>query len=310
MHNLDMKTLGNLPEENGVILVLKGEQPLFTTATVNIRHTVRVLQALKENNAEAEDLFRRADALEYRTMETGTQALIQHRILVDKSEPEFNQRIQLWKNYTYLAINPAEFPFVKISEYTDEDWFYIGPFRSRFFLADLMELLQKLLKIPHCEVKEGPCDKRDEGKCRGWCVLIASEAHKLKDGNQEHPHLQKLDALLKEAYVHADNKLLDLLLQEKDKYENDLEFARADALSDDINLLKRYKEWLIFLYKIKNLNYINDRISVKGGQLIHFREDGKDYNSPFLDIPYRPNEVLALNKNLLDEARILYQESL
>lgn len=310
MQNLDMKTLGSLPEENGVILVLKGEQPLFTTATVNIRHTVRVLHALKESNAEAEDLFRQAETLEYRSMESGTQALIQHRMLVDKGEPEFNQRIQLWKNYTYLAINPAEFPFVKISEYTDEDWFYIGPFRSRFFLVDLMELLQKLLKIPHCEVKSGPCEKRDEGKCRGWCVLIPSETKNLKDEKKEQSHLQKLDALLKEAYVHADNKLLDLLLQEKDKYENDLEFARADALSDDINLLKRYKEWLVFFYKIKNLNYINAKLSVKGGQLVHFKEDGKDYDSPFINIPYRPNELLALNKNLLDEARILYRESL
>jgi excinuclease ABC subunit C len=307
LQQIDNQYLGNLPEEYGGVSFWKGEELLFATETINLKHTVRVIFALQEEDSEIRDMLTQADSVAIEQTTSGLEALIQTRALLARQTAEFNQRIQLWKNYVYLAINPAEFPFVKITEFTDEDWFYLGPFRSRFFLTDLMELMHKLLKLPHCEVKAGPCEKLGEGICRGWCQLIKAEAA-ATDEADGHPQLEKLDALLKEAFVHPDNGLLDLVTREKQKYEKDLQFVKADLLKTELELLKRYKEWLVFLYKIKNLNKVTDRISIKGGQLIRFRIDGLEQELPFVKIPYRPNELLAINKNLLEEARILYKE--
>lgn len=307
VQKVDSQYLAEVGEEPGIVVFNSETELLYVTETVNLKRTIKLLDTLKEEDAEVHALFNQAETLQPIAYKTGTDALIQKKLLQDKHNPEFNQRIQLWKNYVYLALNPAEFPFLKITEYTDEDWFYIGPFRSRFFLIDLLELMNKLLKLPHCEVKFGPCDKKFNGLCRGWCELIKAEVTEA-EGEAPKPNLQKLDALLKEAFVHADNSLLDLILQEKKKYEDDLQFAKADLLSPQIEILKRYKEWLIFLYKIKTLNNVTSNVGVRNGQMVSYKADGKEHSNPYLKIKYRANEVLALNKNLVDEARILYQE--
>jgi excinuclease ABC subunit C len=308
VQNLDSQQIGKLPEESGVIAFRQGEELLYAIETVNLCYTLARLHALKDDDSAIHDLFCQADAVYVQTTSSGTDAIIQKKLLLENAPAEALLPIHLWKDYAYLAINPAEFPFVKITEYTEEDWFYIGPFRSRFFLSDLMELMSRLLKLPDCEVKSGPCEKYNDERCRGWCLLIPAEARQNAEEKPEQPQLQKLDALLKEAYVHPDNALMDLIVKEKQKYEDGLEFAKAELLKPEIELLKRYREWLIFLYKIKNLNYETSWVSVKNGQLVMFKADGKEHSCPYINIPYRACEVLALNKNMLDEARILYLE--
>jgi len=308
VQKVDSQYLNEIREEPGIVLFHAENELLFVTDTVNLKRTIQMLSALQDEDMEVRELFNKAETLQPQAYKTGTEALIRKRILLEKHEPEFNQRINLWKNYVYLALNPAEFPFVKITEYTDEEWFYIGPFRSRFFLTDIIELMSKLLKLPHCEVQFGPCEKYYDGRCRGWCDLIKAELIRDTEEDTEKPQLEKLDALLKEAFVHPDNGLLDMVIKEKTKYENDLQFIKADLLKPQIELLKRYKDWLIFLYKIKNLNYVTDSIGVKNGQIVKYKSDGKEFSNPYIKIPYRANEILAINKNMADEARILYQE--
>lgn len=308
LQKLDSQYVGKMTDDTGVIAFWEGQNLLYATDTINIRFTAAKLLALKDEDAGISELFNKADTVSFQTYSNGIDAIITKKLLLDKHKAEMGQSISLWKEYAYLAINPAEHPFIKISEYTEEDWFYIGPFRSRFFLIDLIELISRLLKLPHCDGKTGPCEKYDDGRCRGWCTLIKSEAAKSDEENNEQPYLQKLDALLKEAFVHPDNSLLEMVQNEKQKYEDKLEFIKAELLKPELELLKRYKEWLIFLYKIKSLNYVTDKVSVRNGQLVMFKAEGKEHANPYIEIPYRANEILALNKNMLDEARILYQE--
>jgi excinuclease UvrABC nuclease subunit len=309
LEQADNQWLNKVTEESGIIRFYAGEDLLYVREAVNLKKVMAGLKSQAENDITVAELFKKADGLSLEETETALEALLKTKAGLEKDKPEFNLSINTWKNYVYLAINPAEFPFVKISEYTEEDWFYLGPFRSRFFLVDMMELVQKLIKLPFCEVKSGPCEKLDNNLCRGWCELVMAEAKEAQEDFHSHPHLEKLDALLKEAYVHPDNGMLEMFEREKEKYDVNLQFAKADLLKPQIELLRHYKEWLIFLYKIKNLNVVTDKITVRNGQLIHYKIDGQEFDNPFLEIDYRQNEILALNKNLLDEARILYQES-
>jgi len=310
LYQNDNQWIDKLPEESGVLSFYSDQELIYLTNTANLRRMAVNLWAQKDDELVIGELFSKAKSLEVEETGTSLDALIKTKVTLEQAKPEFNPVINNWKNYVYLAINPAEFPFAKIVEYTEEDWFYIGPFRSRFILTDVMELMFKLLKLPYCEVKQGPCEKLDNQNCRGWCMLIKTETQDNEEEKPDKPHLQKLDALLKEAFVHADNGLLEMILKEKQKYEDDLQFAKSDLLRTTVELLKRYKDWLIFLYKIKSLSFMTDKIRVKNGQITHFKYAGKEHQCPFVEIPYRPNEVLALNKNLVDEAWIVYQESL
>lgn len=308
IHKIDNQYLSNMPEDSGVLKFFSGSTLLYISETVNLRYKLSGLWLKKDEELTLGELFSKADRLEIIQTKSPLDALLEVKTILEKEKAEYNNRINSWKEYVYLAINPAEFPFVKITEYTEEEWFYIGPFRSRFFLVDIMELMNKMLKIPFCETQTSPCEKMDDGRCRGWCLLIKSESENESEENAEQTQLQKLDALLKEAFVHPDNGLLELVINEKEKYENELQFTKAEFLKPEIELLKHYKDWLIFLYKIKNLNFVTDTISVKNGQLVRYKKDGEEHLCPYIKIEYRLNELLALNKNLVDEARILYQE--
>ncbi len=308
IHEIDNQYLSKVSEESGLLSFFSGRTLLYVTEAINLKHKLKALWLIKDEDLTVGELFNNSNKLEIKETKSALSALLQVKTILEKEKPEYYRSLNFWKDYVYLAINPAEFPFVKISEYTEEEWFYIGPFRSRFFLVDIMELMSKLLKIPFCETQTSPCEKMDDGRCRGWCLLIKSELDKEAEENSGQTQLQKLDALLKEAFVHPDNGLLELVQNEKEKYDRDLEFSKAELLKPEIELLKRYKDWLIFLYKIKNLNYVTDTISVKNGQIVRYKDDGKEHLCPYIKIDYRPNELLAVNKNLVDEARILYQE--
>lgn len=318
----DSQCVDKLKEECGVLKFYKGNILLFISETGNLRKKFISLHKLKEIDENVGVLFKEADSMEALPTASLIDALIAKKSCLESTNPEYNSKIQLWQKYVYLAINPAEFPFCKITEFTDEDWFYIGPFKSRFFLVDFMELMMKLLKLPNCEVKTGPCEKLENNQCRGWCVLIkqlelAKEIDSVEQSNGEeaddstesqNPNLIKLDALLKEAYVHADNGLVEMVQNEKNKYEEDLQFARADLLTESIDLLKRYKQWLSFLYATKTLAYDTDKVNVKEGQIIKYRFQDKEIDCPIIKTEFRGNEKLAINKNMVDEAWILYQE--
>jgi len=306
LHQIDSQSINGLPEESGVLLFYCKDTLLHVDASVNLRKKFAKLFSSKEDDFTVGELFSRADSLELIITKTPLEALGTVKSILSKQKPEFNQSIHDWKNYVYLAINPAEFPYVKITEYTEEEWFYLGPFRNRFFLVEMMELMQKLLKLPHCETKQGPCEKLEDGLCRGWCMTIESEVSREPNEESELPNLQKLDALLKEAYIHPDNGLLEMVQNQKTKYENDLQFIKADLLTDNIELLQRYKRWLIFLYKVKNLSYDKEGVSIRNGQLSKYKTDGIEYNFPIIAIKYRPNEILSINKNLLDEGWMAY----
>lgn len=310
LHEVDSQYLSKVTEECGVLRFFSNSTLLYVTEAINLRKKLLRLYTQKDDDLSIQELFQNSTHIQMDETQSALDALIYAKVISQKEKQEMMQNINLWKDYVYLAINPTEFPYVKITDYTEEDWFYIGPFRNRFFLNDLMELYSKLLLLPHCEEKQGPCEKQNNGLCRGWCMLVKADLSDDKDENAERPHIDKLDALLKEAYVHPDNGLLEMIVKEKNKYEDDLQFMKADLLNSQKAILERYKKWLIFLYAVKNLTYKTDKVDVKNGQMVSYNFDGEEHICPFIDIKYRPNEILAVNKNLIDEAWILYQESI
>ncbi len=248
------------------------------------------------------EMWMAATSVEYTAMPDSMSALLLFKSFVMEHHPIYQHRIHPWADYVYLALDSHRFPFVGVQQHTNDDWLYIGPFRSRFFLADLLDSLSRILKLPYCETGTYPCDKFDRGICRGWCLALAPA----RETELEHD-LDKLEILLKETFVHPNNGILEMVQKERDRYFDDLEFAKADLLDDEIRLLAKYRDWLNFLYVAKDLSLDTPQLSIEQGQLTKAVFRGREYHFPIDKPPYRDNEKLALPLASTDEMRIIYE---
>ena len=78
----------------------------------------------------------------YEEHESLFAALVHQKKLESTSHPEFNSMIKPYEQYVYLGINFDEPAYIKIVEDTQENRFYIGPFKDRFFLFDLLDAME------------------------------------------------------------------------------------------------------------------------------------------------------------------------
>ncbi|TDF73832.1 hypothetical protein [Candidatus Syntrophosphaera thermopropionivorans] len=256
--------------------------------------------------AEQDESFRTASlAAEYIEIEPYSRSvdvLFHYKVFVQEYNPPFQDVTAPWKEYVYLALDAYHFPFVSIQSDTNGDWTYAGPWRSRFFLMDIMDSISRILKLPFCETSYYPCDKLDKGICRGYCEALDEEGE-VEDVEE----LNKLESLLWEAYLHPDNSILEMLTKEKEKYFNELEFEKEDLIASEVENFAKYRDWLKFLYLTKTLSYQTEDFGVENGLLNWCKFKDKIYKFPVEPINYRPNERLAINLNKTDEARLLYE---
>ena len=286
-----------LPKGWGFYALSSQEGYLYAGYTPKLAATLRQMQQ-RDNCRE---LVARATGLEYDQFPDGFAALVKYKSFVAAHAPVYQYQINTWAEYVYLAVDAHRFPFVSIQEQTNDDWQYLGPFTSRFFLVDVIDTFSRILKLPFCETGSFPCEKFDRQLCRGWCLALApaEESSQVQD-------LKKLEVLLKETYMHPQNGILEMIQHERNKYFDDLEFARADLLDDEIRLLSEYRDWLNFLYMAKALNFDSEELTITSGQLARVRIQDKDLHFPVDNPEYRENEYLALPLNMVDEARIIY----
>lgn len=223
-------------------------------------------------------------------------ALVQKKITENISHAEFNSLIKFYNRYVYLGIDFNRPPYVKIAENTQQDRFYIGPFKDRFFLYDFLDALAELFQFPLCpDEKPYPCSRYKEEKCQGWC---------LKERNETYQH-----AIL--PYIFPDQILLNSQKKEQHKLFDDLQFEKAEKLKNKLILLERYFEQLKFINITKNLNLefkeTGRKYIIKNGLLSGIVDNEKNEEFPIISVEFRDNEVLAFNKDQLAERWIIYK---
>jgi len=293
--------LDSLPR-SWVFYALKSEtEYLYASISAHLGARIKSFWQKSEDDSIVAELMAEAKYLVYHSMPDSMSALIMLKSFLVEEHPGFQQRLQPWSEYVYLALDSHRFPFISIQQHTNDEWLYLGPFRSRFFLIDLIDSLSRIVKLPYCETGSYPCDKFDRGICRGWCLALAPA----KETELEHD-LDKLDILIKETFLHPNNGILEMVQKERNRYFDDLEFAKADLLDDEINLLAKYRDWLNFFYVTKDLKFENPQVTIREGQLARAEINGKSYSFPIDSTIHRENEKLALPLTRLDEAKIIY----
>ena len=285
----------------GFFAFTRGEESLFASYSSIPLKRVLFLAKLSESERDWAELFEQADTIYYTENTSEIEALRQYKSYLQTHNPSLQSQLFPPRDYVYLALNAAVFPFVKITEHTTEDWLYLGPFRSRFFLADFIDSLSRILKTPYCETGTFPCDKFDRDLCRGWCLNLSVE-----EESEQARDLAKLEKLLFESYLTPSDTVLKLLKKQFDQYNRNLEFEKAELFKESIELHERYRNWLNFLIASKSLSFELPDYRVVAGQLAAARINDSWQEFHTLPHEHRPNEILAMDKALVDEAKVIY----
>ncbi|HNZ06780.1 MAG TPA: hypothetical protein PKI63_03220 [Candidatus Cloacimonadota bacterium] len=313
----DSDNTAKLPSGWCLMAFMEGDEVLHLGISPNAGKRYAYLKERAKEDAGVDELLKTASSLQVEKVNSALDALIALKTGVHDARPRLQNSYRPWQNYVYLAIDAYHFPFIRITPDTNDDWIYLGPFRDRFFLADVLDCVGRILRLPRCESDVWPCDKLDRGLCGGYCRGLDSSfrepdtdaglSNDPKASGESDYSLEKLDSLLKESFLSPSQGILEMLKHERDKYFDDLEFIKADLLDEEIALQQKYRDWLIFLYAARQLNWEDDRLLVERGRIRRCTYRGRDYLFAPDSTPYRENESLALNLDSVDEARILYE---
>ena len=316
----DSDNTAQIPSGWCLMAFMDGEETLHLGISPNARRRYAFLKESAKEDAGIDELLKSSSSLDVQKLSSALEALVALKAGTHDLRPRLQSSYRPWQHYVYLAIDAYRFPFLKITPDTNEDWLYLGPFRDRFFLTDVLDSVCRILRLPRCETGDWPCDKLEKGFCGGYCRSLDShlvddhvsgegfEAVELDEPAGDSGYsLKKLERLLKESFLHPDNGILGMLRHEREKYFSDLEFVKADLLDEEIALQEKYRDWLIFLYAARQLNWQEEGLVVERGRIRRCRYQGKDYLFAPDSTLYRDNESLALNLDSLDEARILYE---
>jgi len=290
-----------LPKGWVFYLISGAEENLYAGYSANLKAKMNNLYCKAQEGGIYQELLNLAEKLSWVTYPQAIFALIHYKCYLTENSPLYQYQIHPWAEYVYLALDSHRFPFITIQEHTNDDWLYLGPFRSRFFLADVLDIYARILKLPACEEGEYLCNKKEKNLCRGWCLALDDNSE-----NQADNALDKLELLLKEAFLVPENGILELLQQERNKYFNELDFNKAYLLDEEIDILKKYREWLKFLISAKHLEYESDELIIQKGKITYCRLQNKDYHFPVDTTEFRINETLSLNLDSVDESKVIY----
>jgi len=285
-----------IPSGTGIFTLSDADKILYINKTSNLDKSISQLFKITKDDKNIFQLVSQTVEIGFEEHTSLFAAIVHQKELESTSHPEFNSMIKPYEQYVYLGINFDEPPFVKVVEDTQEHRFYVGPFKDRFFLFDLLDAMAELFQLPLCpDEKPYPCSRYKNDKCSGWCIKEKHETY--------------TKAIL--PYIIPNKNILSSKQKEYNKYFDNLQFEKAEKLKNKIQLIKKYFAYLEFINITKNLilefNENGREYIIKDGRLNGIVDDGKKEEFPLVEVEFRDNEVLAFNKDQLAERWIVYK---
>jgi excinuclease UvrABC nuclease subunit len=280
------------PTTAGTFYCYQKGKMIYARKSANLRQSLSTIFTQDNDDPHIMQLISLTDALEWRTTETLLEALCWEKLAQYQQPMALCQSIQPHQNYVYLAIRFHKVPYLKVEDATIEDATYIGPFPGRFHLWEVIDVLADAFGYPACEDEHFPCHRLKEKKCIGWCV----------------EDQQKIGDILQKNYLEINPTLLTELASQKEAQLEELHFTQADVTESQLRILRRYYRYLAFFQRTK---YLEGSIAcgpfditLSHGQIaaIHHKKEYRFFVSP---VEYQPNEALAIEKSLFNEAYIV-----
>jgi excinuclease UvrABC nuclease subunit len=238
----------SIPMTIGYFIFFCDELPLFIKSTENLQRFIAFYTEKGSDDTALIEMLNLTTTIMYFETETLVESLLIELICLQATQTRgntnstypssmeyfrYNSIIKPWYGYTYLSANFTNPPYLKITDDTTTDGYFIGPFRSSFVLNDTLDVFAELFKMPRCSSSYFPCERLVELSCLGFCQNQLIEA--LPEMINRMMMLPNKDLIQKLTQQHAD--LLD-----------SLQFQKADNLSTQISILKKYYKYILFVY--------------------------------------------------------------
>ena len=164
------------------------------------------------------------------------EALVLECSLIKRYMPKYNILLKDDKGYPYLRLDMKEvYPRITlVSKIADDGAHYYGPFGSRGVTHDVMEAIEKTLKLPTCSRecprdigKDRPCLNYHMNQCAGWCQPSQT-------CTQYRQTMEQARQLLSGNYKSVADEIKAQMLAAAEN----LEFELAAALRDRLNAVE------------------------------------------------------------------------
>ncbi|MCL2065008.1 MAG: hypothetical protein FWG98_11665 [Candidatus Cloacimonetes bacterium] len=315
-----------LPQKSGLFVLYSKDKALFVKSTENLNRFINFYCDENSEDDVIQELVKQVEHVEYMENDLLIGAFLEEILFINKYNPPFNKMIKPWYKYSYLGINFEKPPYFKVCDDTTEDFYFLGPFRSAFVLNDILDVFADLFKMPRCsnetfersiEQQENNrknvdkqnstiygCERLQNELCLGFCQNRLGEA---------------LPEMTNRMMMLPNKELINKLNIEYEALLNDLLFQKADDLTKQIELLKRYYKHVLFFYTSQfiegDFKIQENQITVSEGMIIEgmINKEKIKYSCPQSEnIPYnldfkkKNNELLAFDKSEFDHRWIIF----
>ncbi len=289
--------LAKVPHSRGLYKLYNNDKLLFVGISSDLKNRIKYFLKISELDNPDKKLIwtKNINNFKYEVLPSFWQLFLKKNRIIKEEFPSNQYQYNFYDDYVYLSVNFDNPPFLKITENTQGDSFYIGPFRDRFFLLDILTILEEKFHAPICEKEIENCSKIESGLCQGFC-------HKDKKFFKDFVINYILSRPIEE---------LKKMESEFDEFEENLEFEKSDEIKIILKKLNKFYGLMEALILSKQLQYTwienGKRYEVERGKLAKIYSN-QELIEEFLPktIEFRPTEIIAYEKSDIDEVLIIF----
>ena len=235
--NLKIK-LENLTKESGVYKMLdKSGKVIYVGKAKNLKNRVSNYFVKSNQDEKTQLLQKNIDDFSIIITKTETQALLLENDLIKQFKPKYNILLKDSKSYPYIYISNDKHPRLGMFRgKKNKDYYYFGPYPSKYAARDALVLLKKIFKVRQCSnsfyrARSRPCLEYQIGLCSAPCVGKISDERYFQD-------VELVSLFLN----GKSTKLLNQVSKKMKSASIDLDFEAAAKYRDQIISLRTIQE--------------------------------------------------------------------
>lgn len=182
-----LEKANTLPLCPGVYIMRdRGGKVIYVGKSRKLKSRVSQYFQNNEKNAKTAKMVSLVNDFDYYLCDNEIEALSLENTLIKQYTPKYNIRLKDAKSYPYIKLTAEEYPRLLFTRKRENDKAkYFGPYSGVSTAIALLELLQKVLRLPSCKRifprdigKERPCIYYQMGRCAGLCTgKVSKEEH-------------------------------------------------------------------------------------------------------------------------------------
>ena len=207
----------------------------------NLKNRVSSYFVKGKQSAKTIMLVRKIRDIRYIVVNTEQDALLLENNLIKKYKPRYNILLKDDKTYPWICITRETFPRVFLTRrFVRNGSEYFGPYTSVRYANTLTSLIKSLYKLRSCKLsisrsdiynnKYKVCLDYHIGNCLAPCVGNISEEDYME-------YINQIRSILKGNI----SSVIDLMTKQMKEYAVSLQFEKAQALKEGIEILKNHQ---------------------------------------------------------------------